>query len=174
MSRPSPLNDRPFFRPEAEAHRLHRHLGEVRLARPVSVRLVYLIPLVATALLLAAASLVTFRPRAELASAPVDLGNGDVGLVLPASRATAFPAGKAVELLGADESGLGGAEVIAVTPVPCLTVQAAARSADGCTRLRVRPTAALAGARLGAATSVRGAPRHYFPLFDRDPPAGGQ
>ncbi|WP_423178273.1 MULTISPECIES: hypothetical protein [unclassified Stenotrophomonas] len=172
MSRPSPLDDRPFFRPEAEAHRLHRHLGEVRLARPVSVRLVYLIPLVATALLSVAASLVTFRPRVELTHVPVELGNGDVGLVLPAPRAAVFPVGRAVELLGGDDRPLATAEVIAAGAVPCVAAPASAMPPDGCTQLRVRPAVATTDGRHGAVASVRGAPRHYFSLFDRDPPAG--
>lgn len=172
MSRPSPLNDRPFFRPEAEAHRLHRHLGEVRLARPLSVRLGYLIPLIATALLLVAASLVTFRPRVELTHVPVALGNGGVGLVLPSSRAAAFPVGRVVELLGADDRPIATAEVTAADAVPCVTAPASATPAGGCIQLRVRSAVATTDGRHAAVASVRGAPRHYFTLFDRDPPAG--
>lgn len=49
--RPEPLkNDRPFFRKEAEQHRLYRHLGEVVLFQPPSIRLVSLLPLAALAL----------------------------------------------------------------------------------------------------------------------------
>jgi hypothetical protein len=60
-TRPAPIADRPLFRPEAERFRQQRHLGTIVVFRPVSVRLLTLVPLVISGLLVLAAARVTVR-----------------------------------------------------------------------------------------------------------------
>ncbi len=57
-----PVQGRPLFRYEALNHRRVRHLGEISLLRPLSLRLVTLVPLLLMALLGFALSRLDFQP----------------------------------------------------------------------------------------------------------------
>jgi hypothetical protein len=61
MPPPEPIQGRPLFRPEAINHRRWRHLGDIALLRPLSLRLVTLCPLLIAALLVFALSRLDFQ-----------------------------------------------------------------------------------------------------------------
>lgn len=63
--RPDKIEDRPFFREEAEEYRLFRHLGEVILFRPLSLKMLTFIPLVFTLLFWYAFTRVNIQEKFE-------------------------------------------------------------------------------------------------------------
>jgi hypothetical protein len=162
VTRPDALHNRPFFRPEAEAHRRHRHLGEVDLARPMSVRLAFLLPVLASLLLLAMAAGITLRARMVPVVTPERLKGGAIRLVVAQARGASLSKGDAVELQTGSGRRIAAATVIGLAPVPC-----SATGTSGCTAVLARPDATLDGSQTMEAVAVlRGRPARYFRFFD--------
>lgn len=119
--RPDPLPDRPFFRREAESYRRLRHLGEIILFRPLSLRLVTLYPLLVVAGLALAMSQVELRLRfVGLLEEPP--GASSLRLLLdPGAAAHVAPGDRvALRVAGAAERVHGS--IAALTDVACSRV----------------------------------------------------
>jgi len=162
VTRPDALHNRPFFRPEAEAHRRHRHLGEVDLARPMSVRLAFVLPILASALLLAMAAGITLRARMVPVVTPERLEGGAIRLVVAKTRSAPLSKGDAVELQTGNGRRIAKATVVGLAPVPC-----PASGANGCTAVLAMPDAPLdPSQRMEAVAVLRGQPARYFRFLD--------
>ncbi|WP_343650763.1 hypothetical protein [Stenotrophomonas sp.] len=156
--RPDPLHNRPFFRPEAEAYRRFRHLGAIALFRPLPVRLLAVVPLIALAVAGMAAASLTLVPRAELRSAAWG-GTAGVQLVIDSDKASYFHTGDEIELLR-DNQIQGVARIEAIVPMVCPT-GSSGTGRGHCLQIRARSHALIA-AGTPLPTSVRGAPRRYL------------
>lgn len=116
--RPDNLQDRPFFRPEAESYRRQRHLGDIIMFRPLSLRLVTLYPLVVVALFLVAISQLELRLRFVALAEEISAQAGEVSVFLEPSAAESFRPGDSIELRfeGAAERAHGSITRAAVVP----------------------------------------------------------
>jgi len=116
--RPDPIANRSFFREEAERFRQRRHLGEIALFRPLSLRLVTLYPVLVSALLVLAATQVELRPKFT-AVLTEHAPHGAMNLSLPNAAAAHVAEGDAITLrLDASEHAVAGT-VTALSSLPC-------------------------------------------------------
>ncbi len=156
--RPDPLPTRPFFRPEAEQFRRFRHLGSIALFRPLPLRLLALVPLVAVALAGAGAATLQIAPHADLQATAVVSGNA-LQLLLAPGNQRYFRPGDDIQLM--QGTALQGTAHIEDTAPAACPPRPGAISKASCLRILARwnPHGAQAAT---PPTSVRGAPRRFL------------
>lgn len=166
--RPAPVNAKPFFRPEAEDYRRLRHLGEVELFRPLSVRMIAALPLLCVAVLGVIAMSIKVAPKVDLVEVATVLERGRIALTLNPTDEVYFVPGDRVELIGVDASGSVPALILTTTQIACPSFSPTEPSrrmpsAQSCMALTLRLLAhAGSGEDPVSISSVRAAPRRYF------------
>ncbi|CAM2005471.1 hypothetical protein [Acanthopleuribacter pedis] len=162
--RPEPIQkDRPFFRPEAEEHRLYRHLGEIVLFRPLATRLVSLLPLAALGLVGFGLMQIELQTKYEAVTDPTP--SQEMRLIL--AEPTQLIPGEKVEWALGDTPDRRSATVLRVETGPC----APDRAGQPCPRVVLQNDGAPPNAAPNTRVRLWTQPKPFLRMFNDTPPS---